>query len=130
MTSDSTEGEIVKADTLGRVKVSAARREAILDEFEKSGMSGALFAKTIGVKYPTFATWVQKRHQERQENVENAPGHALRLVEAVVTEAASEGSPVVIELPGGARVMLTSPGQIELLCRLLSRLHKMEHLEC
>jgi transposase len=39
----------------------AAQREAPLDEFERSGMMGRPFAKLLGVNYPTFASWIQKR---------------------------------------------------------------------
>ncbi len=52
---------ILKTDALGRVKTPEARREQLLDEFERSGMSGRQFAEFIGVKYQTFATWAQHR---------------------------------------------------------------------
>jgi hypothetical protein len=29
----------------------------LLDEFEQSGMTGSQFARTIGLKYQTFAFW-------------------------------------------------------------------------
>ena len=32
--------QILKTDALGRVRIPAARREELLDEFERSGMSG------------------------------------------------------------------------------------------
>ncbi len=37
-------GELLKMDVLGRVKVKAGYREATLDAFEASGMSGQAFA--------------------------------------------------------------------------------------
>jgi len=48
MTSLIGEVEVLKTDTRGRVRVPAERREALLDEFEKSGMSGAKFARLAG----------------------------------------------------------------------------------
>lgn len=39
------------------------QRKAILDEFERSGLPAAQFAARVGVKYQTFATWVQKRRK-------------------------------------------------------------------
>ncbi|MCH8476168.1 MAG: hypothetical protein LAT55_13180 [Opitutales bacterium] len=63
---------ILKTDTLGRVRMPRERREAILDEFESSGMSGQAFAKRIGVKYPTFASWRQQRRR-RQSGSNPAP---------------------------------------------------------
>ena len=55
MTSLIGEAEVLKTDSRGRVRVPAERREALLDEFEKSGMSGAKFARLAGIHYATFA---------------------------------------------------------------------------
>lgn len=44
------ETELLKTDVLGRARMPPEKREAILDEFERSGMSGLAFAKQIGVK--------------------------------------------------------------------------------
>ena len=47
------------------MRTPRAKREAILDEFDRSGMSGAEFAQYLGIKYQTFATWVQKRRTQK-----------------------------------------------------------------
>ena len=53
-------GEVVlKTDGLGRVKTPVARRESLLDEFERTGLSGAKFAALAGIKYQTFAAWAE-----------------------------------------------------------------------
>ena len=52
---------ILKRDVLGRVGYPRGQREALLDEFERSGLKGAAFARTVGISYPTFASWIQKR---------------------------------------------------------------------
>jgi len=46
---------ILKSDTRGRVLTPAHRRETLLDEFERSGLSGVKFAALSGIKYSTFA---------------------------------------------------------------------------
>jgi hypothetical protein len=51
--------QVLKVDVAGRVWTPRARREEVLDEFERSGMAAAKFAAFVGVKYPTFASWVQ-----------------------------------------------------------------------
>jgi len=51
-------------DTLGRVRTPPEKREQILDEYERSGMSGAAFAALVGVKYSTLAWWIQAAAQE------------------------------------------------------------------
>jgi len=58
MTSTTVKAEILKQDGRGRVRVPVDRQEALLDAFEKSGASGAKFARLAGLKYATFAGWV------------------------------------------------------------------------
>jgi DNA-binding transcriptional regulator YiaG len=55
--------QILKRDVIGRVQTPQGLRERIVDEFERSGMSGREFARMAGMKYPTFASWVQKRRR-------------------------------------------------------------------
>jgi transposase-like protein len=56
---------VLKVDVSGRVWTPREQREAALDEFERGGLPASKFAAHIGVKYPTFASWVQKRRQRR-----------------------------------------------------------------
>jgi DNA-binding transcriptional regulator YiaG len=65
MTNTTPAAEVLKTDVLGRVKTPRARQEALLDEFERSGVSGQKFAALVGVNYQTFATWVQRRRRAR-----------------------------------------------------------------
>jgi hypothetical protein len=51
------DGQILKRDTAGRVRTPRERREALLTEFDRSGMSGQKFAACAGMKYTTFANW-------------------------------------------------------------------------
>jgi transposase len=132
-TTNLPETEILKTDVLGRVRMSVQRREAILDEFEKSGVAGAPFAKMIGVNYQTFASWIQKRRKARGQYrclpaVKKAP--ALKFAEVVVAAESSGKTTLTVELPGGARVKVESPEQMELMCRLLTRLDKKETRIC
>jgi len=101
MTSTSNEEQalILKTDALGRVRMPKDRREAILDAFERSGMSGQAFATRIGVKYPTFATWVQKRRRSRGD-YKSREGKRKRaaevtLFEAVVDPEATTAAPIL-----------------------------------
>jgi len=54
---EKSDGAILKTDEMDRVRTPAARRESLLDEFERSGLSGAKFTALAGIKYSTFATW-------------------------------------------------------------------------
>jgi hypothetical protein len=56
-------GDILKTDALRRVTLDREQREAILDAFEASGMTGQAFALHHGIKIQTFTSWIpQSRH--------------------------------------------------------------------
>lgn len=60
-----TEGAILKTDERGRVQTPAERRESLLDEFERSGLSAAKFAVLAGTEFQTFAAWWPRRRRQR-----------------------------------------------------------------
>ena len=90
-------GEILKMDARGRVQVTAERREALLDEFDRSGMSGAGFAKHYGIKYTTFAYWIQARR--RKQNPPKRSGENQFLMVSV--EATNRDNGLTVELSRG-----------------------------
>ncbi len=59
LSSRRAEGVLVTSDAKGRLRVPKEQREAVLARFEQSGMSAAKFAGVAGIKYSTFAGWVQ-----------------------------------------------------------------------
>jgi hypothetical protein len=134
MQSEAIRDELLKIDRRGHVLVRKERREALLDEYEHCGVSAAEFAAQIGVKYQTFAHWLQKRKRAREiaENEstsrgpaalmapESAPG--LHWMEAVVDREGKGGLALRVALPGGASVEVTSPIQIKLAAELLKAL--------
>ena len=132
MNTTQTDEAILKTDALGRVRTPAARREQLLDEFERSGMSGVQFAEFVGIKYQTFATWAQHRRRRRKTAASSKPpGQAaapkqLRWMEAVLEQAhaPAEAKPaaLVLHLPGGARVELTEVKQVALAVALVRAL--------
>jgi hypothetical protein len=126
-TPTTEELEILKTDVLGRVRMPKAKRELILDRFEGSGMSGQAFADYIGVKYTTFASWVQNRRRERGEYGEGRRSPApLALVEAVMEPAGTGDrcSGLKIETRGGHRVEVSGREQIGLAVELIRALER------
>jgi hypothetical protein len=125
MTSTIEGSGILKADAKGRVRVPRERQEALLDEFERSGLSGAKFAALCGVKYPSFANWVQRRRRQRAEAGESSGGRpvagAVRWLEAVVGESAAAAVLTVL-LPGGVRLEIGGRAQVPLAVELLQAL--------
>ena len=131
--------EVLRSDTRGRVRTSAERREALLDEFEKSGVSGARFAALIGVNYQTFAGWVHRRRKQRggegagptlATSMGVKASQPVRWLEAVVEDGGvsampSAGSSALwVHLPGGARLEIGNSGQVGLAAELLRNLER------
>lgn len=133
---------ILKRDALGRMQYSAEQRTAMLDEFERSGLSGAAFARRVGVHYQTFASWAQKRrlaqggYQMRAANVAAPhPSRApVRLLEAVAAQveppiaarrmaATLPGEALCVQLPCGVRLLVGDAGQAVLAARLIHALN-------
>jgi hypothetical protein len=125
------DGELVlKTDVRGRVQTPAARRESLLDEFERSGLSGAKFAALAGIKYQTFAAWAHRRRKQRgaggPTNVPAPPGDSVHWLEAVIEQAHHPGpqrsNSVRVQLPGGASLEVTDEQQAALAAVLVRAL--------
>jgi transposase len=127
--------QIVKVDRIGRIKTPRERREALLAEFDGSGMSGQQFAKWAGIKYGTFITWVQKRRRKgapgQAEDKPDPPGgkSTVQWVEAVLEKATakkSEANPnttvMIVQGPGGVRLELSEERHVLWAAKLLRHL--------
>lgn len=129
MTSTLAEVMVLKTDTKNRVRTPRERRETLLDEFERSGLSGARFAALIGIKYQTFANWRQKRRRDRRGAGEmsepcvvrgEANGSAVRWLEAVAApKRPGQPGSLRVHLPGGAHVEIADRSQAMLAAELL-----------
>ena len=135
MTSTTGQDQIVKTDRIGRIKTPRQRREALLAEFDQSGMSGAQFAKWAGIKYGTFITWVQKRRRKASESQANAglaPAGSkseVRWLEAVMgnatakkSDAHSNATVMIVQGPGGVRLELSEERHVLWAAKLLRHL--------
>jgi hypothetical protein len=118
----------LKQDAAGRVWTPAEQREAVLDEFERSGLPATKFAAHVGVKYPTFASWVQKRRKARHAG-SAAPGQQAAIprlagwVEATVASRREEaGATLTVHLRGGAHLEVSNSAQALLAAQLLRAL--------
>jgi hypothetical protein len=131
-------GHLLKTDVLGRSRMSRAQREAILDAFEASGMTGQGFALQHGIKIQTFASWIQKRRLARgdyqKESVRQKlrmrkscpatdPPHptptSFKLIEVDLRTEPTATTALEVLLPGGAIVRISHESQIGLLQLLL-----------
>jgi hypothetical protein len=134
MTSAGEEaGQILSQDARGRVLVSRERRESLLEEYDRSGMSGVKFAQYVGIKYSTLAYWLQsrRRHRRREKllikaGADTGAGKSNGgWIEAVVEEGSPPRVPagaLRIYFAGGAYAQISSAGEAALAAELLGRL--------
>lgn len=118
---------ILRTDARGRVFTPIERREALLAEYARSGLSGKEFARLAGVKYSTFQYWRQcrKGRSGGSKSTTPAPGQPVAWLEAVVQQAApASTSGLVLHLPGGVRAEITSGASIPLAAALVRALEK------
>jgi hypothetical protein len=126
-------GQILSQDARGRVLVSRERRESLLEEYDRSGMSGVKFAQYVGIKYSTLAYWLQsrRRHRGREKllikaGADTGAGKSTGgWIEAVVEEGSPPRVPagaLRIYFAGGAYCQLSSAGETALAAELLGRL--------
>jgi len=119
-------GALLKTDTRGRVRTPPARREGLLEEFDRSGLSAAKFAALAGIKYQTFAAWVTRRRKRSATASPVRPADSVRWLEAVLQEAQAPatrpGSVVIVRLRGGSHLELTEAGQVPMVAALVRAL--------
>ena len=122
---------LIKHDTRGRLRTTRERREALLAEYDRSAMTGRKFAKWAGIKYSTFANWLQARRKLGCRELAAPvvkPTTGTRWLEAVV-----DGSPpkepakvkpatLIVHGPGGVRLELSDENQVRWAARLLREL--------
>ena len=129
MTATTTGERLLKTDTRGRVRTPAKRRRALLEEFARSGLSARKFAALVGVRYSTFAHWVQRFRKDGAEVAPMRPAAPpaeaeVRWMEAIVESrgAAAESPALCVRLPGGALMEIAAAGQVKLAAQLLRAL--------
>jgi hypothetical protein len=118
----SAEAVLVTTDCKGRLRVSKEQRTAVLVKFEQSGMSAAKFAAVTGIKYSTFAGWLQ-RYRRLKPRVASK---GVRLVEAVIGASPSQEpaarTGLMMHLPGAVRVELSCAAEVPLAAALIEAL--------
>jgi len=133
----SADEQVIKSDSKGRMHTPPPRREQLLDEYERSGLSARKFSELVGVKYQTFANWAQKRRKQRglagSVAAKSKPADAVRWLEAVVEKSSSSAPShhaLVVHLPGQARMEINGADQAKLAAVLLGALASQPSLSC
>lgn len=124
METPTTTAEIVedgqRRDRRGRVIWPQERREEMLAEYERSGLSQAAFARREGVKYPTFAHWVQERRRDAGGKPAARADAAPRFVELGVRRSVEPpGGMLSVSWPDGLTARGSDPQMLAGLVKLL-----------
>ena len=126
--TEASPPSLIKTDVLGRMQRTAEQRERILEEYERSGLSGPKFAALCGVKYQTLAGWRARRKSQRQAHPKRQPRRQaappVRWLEASVQSVVSSTHGLLLELPGGVRAHLHNEGHVALAATLVRALEK------
>jgi len=120
---NATHDSLVKFDRRGRLRYAPEQKAAILAAFASSGLSGPKFAALHGVKYQTFAAWIQKRKRAVTPAGLPAPA-ALALVELEVPPALCRDNGLRLILPGGAELHVASQAAVPLAAALIRELSR------
>ena len=120
---NATRDALVKFDRRGRLRYAPEQKAAILDAFASSGLSGPKFAALHGVKYQTFAAWIQK--QNRAGAPAALPAQVgLALVEVAAPAAPSRDPGLRVILPGGGEIHVAGLAAVPLAAALIRELSR------
>ena len=115
-----TPPQLLRLDTRDRVRTSRERRGALLGEYHRSGVSAARFAQMAGVNYQTFAGWLHGRGRAVMES--GPPARRKKSVQWIELGTPAGGAaslPLRVQLPGGASIEISAPGQLPAAAALL-----------
>lgn len=116
------------------MRTPSEKRIAILEAYERGGMSAARFARHHGIKYSTLCSWIgaarrqSVAHHSRQQPTSANPSATdlpMRWLEAVVhcpTPHEATGVPALSVEWRGARLRIETPAQARLAALLLREL--------
>jgi DNA-binding transcriptional regulator YiaG len=102
-----------KRDSRGRKLAGDARREAVLEAYDRCGVTQREFARSEGVNYHTLVTWLERRRRETTP----AATRPVRFAELRMPAARVGGLEVC--LPGGVIVRGHDAEQVAALVKAL-----------
>ena len=98
----------LEVDAAGPIRTPAEKREALLAEFDRSGMTGVQFARFSGLRYPTLMNCLQKRRSEAEQSEQMAARRQdhPRWLKARVEGEVSKTENIVVEMGHGVRMLV------------------------
>ena len=123
MTITQGTSEVLKIDTVGRVRTPREKQEESLAAYGGSGMTGQQFAGFCGVKYSTLMSWVGKARRANKPGGELSKPAAMSWVEATVeAERSGSGEGLIIQIGNGVRLEVFNSRQAALASEVIRSL--------
>lgn len=117
---------IMKTDRRGRLRYTPEQKNTMVDAYLASGLSAPRFASLHGVNYQTLVSWIKKAKSQGSADT-SRPFHPalLSLIPAEIDHASATeaGRAMEVLLPGGAKLVISSPGHVDLAVALIRQLH-------
>lgn len=117
---------IMKTDGRGRLRYTPEQKMTMVDAYRCSGLSAPRFAAHHGVNYQTLVSWIKKGKTQNADDTPRAIHSALlSLVPAEIEHSNVIGVErgMEVHLPGGMKLVLSSPGQVTLAAALIRELN-------
>ena len=106
-----------RATSLPSRRTTLSERAKLLRAFDRSGLSGAAFAREHQINYTTFCGWRQRR-----DRAAGSPG-APQFVEVELPSAVTASlSSLIVEVGAKIRLRISSADQVPLAAALLTQL--------
>lgn len=118
---------MMKTDLRGRLRYTPEQKKTMVDAYLVSGLSAPRFATLHGVKYQTLVSWIKNGKITTSAKPSPSPNPALlSLVPAEIEGSSATGVSRSIEvlLSGGTKIIISTPGQLDLAVRLIRQLEK------
>ena len=113
---------IMKTDRRGRLRYTPEQKKTMIEAYQASGLSAPRFAALHGVNYQTLVSWIKNGKRAAAAGPPGLPCPAfLSLVPAEI-DAGGDGRAMEVLLPGGAKLIITTPGQVDLAVALIRAL--------
>ena len=113
---------IMKTDRRGRLRYTEEQKSTMIEAYRASGLSAPRFAALHGVNYQTLVSWIKKGKMAVSAGPPGLPCPAFLSLVPAELDAACDGCAMEVLLPGGAKLVITAPGQIQLAVALIRAL--------
>ena len=116
---------IMKTDRLGRLRYTPEQKKTMVDAYLASGLSAPRFAALHGVNYQTLVYWIKKTKTSGPADLPQSLHRVLSsLVPAEITplHLSRPDDAIEVLLTGGTRILISSPGQLDLAVVLIREL--------